>query len=107
MKHTSNGGVVANFSVATTERWTGKDGKRQSHTEWHPIVSWGRLAEICRDYVSKGGQVYIEGRIRTNEWEDRQGNKQKTKEIIAQRIQLLDRTDATGRANSDLDDVPF
>lgn len=107
VRQTSNGSAVANFSLATTEKWTDKDGNKQSQTEWHRIVAWGRLAEICGEYLSKGGQVYIEGRIRTNEWEDNEGNKRKTKEIIAQRLQLLDRSEASGSANSDLDDVPF
>ena len=107
VRQTSNGNAVANFSLATTEKWTDKDGKKQSQTEWHHIVAWGRLAEICGEYLSKGGQVYIEGRIRTNEWEDDKGNKRKMKEIIAQRLQLLDRSEGSGSANSDLDDVPF
>ncbi|NVM20974.1 MAG: single-stranded DNA-binding protein, partial [Desulfobacterales bacterium] len=98
VRQTSNGSAVANFSLATTEKWTDKDGKKQSQTEWHRIVAWGRLAEICGEYLSKGGQVYIEGRIRTNEWEDNEGNKRKTKEIIAQRLQLLDRSEASGSA---------
>ena len=107
VRQTSNGNAVANFSLATTEKWTDKDEKKQSQTEWHHIVAWGRLAEICGEYLSKGGQVYIEGRIRTNEWEDDKGNKRKMKEIIAQRLQLLDRSEGSGSANSDLDDVPF
>jgi len=107
VRQTSNGSTVANFSVATTEKWTDKDGKKQSQTEWHQIVAWGRLAEICGEYVSKGAQVYIEGRIRTNEWEDNNGNKKKTKEIILQRLQLLDRSEASGSANNDVDEIPF
>ena len=107
VRQTSNKSAVANFSLATTDKWTDKDGNKQFQTEWHRIVAWGRLAEICGDYVSKGAQVYIEGRIRTNEWEDNNGNKKKTKEIILQRLQLLDRSDASGSANSDLDDIPF
>lgn len=107
VRHTSNGTAVANFNLATTDKWTDKEGKKQSQTEWHRIVAWGRLAEICGEYVSKGTQVYIEGRIRTNEWEDDNKNKKKTKEIIVQRLQLLDKTDASGKANSDLDEVPF
>ena len=107
VRHTSNGTAVANFNLATTDKWTDKEGKKQSQTEWHRIVAWGRLAEICGEYVSKGTQVYIEGRIHTNEWEDDNKNKKKTKEIIVQRLQLLDKTDASGKANSDLDEVPF
>ena len=89
VRYTPSGTAVANFSVATTENWTNKDGEKESHTEWHRIVAWGRLGEICGEYLSKGKQVYIEGRIRTNEWEDQEGNKRQTKEIIALQMQML------------------
>jgi len=107
VRQTSNGSAGATFSLATTDRWTDKDGKKRSQTEWHRVVAWGRLAKICGEYVSKGSQVHVEGRIRTNEWEDGDGNKRKTKEIIAQRLQLLDKSEASGRANTDMDDLPF
>jgi len=73
LRYTPSGAAVANFTIATTDTWT-KDGEKQSHTEWHRIVAWGKLAEVCGEYLAKGKQVYIEGRIRTNEWEDRDGN---------------------------------
>jgi len=89
VRYTPSGTAVANFSLATTENWTNRDGEQQSRTEWHRIVAWGRLGEICGEYLSKGSQVYIEGSIQTNEWEDQEGNKRKTTEIRAWRMQML------------------
>ncbi len=91
LRHTPNGTPVANFNIATTEQRTGKNGERNEFTEWHRIVCWGRLAEIANEYLSKGRQVYIEGRIQTRQWEDREGNKRWTTEIIAQNMQMLGR----------------
>jgi len=97
VRYTPSGTAVANFSLATTETWTNKDGEKQSHTEWHRIVAWRRLGEICGEYLSKGKQVYIEGRIRTNEWEDQEGNKRRTTEIEALNMQMLgSRTPGSG-----------
>ncbi|AMM39977.1 Single-strand DNA-binding [Candidatus Desulfofervidus auxilii] len=89
LRYTPNGTPVANFRIATTERWTNKQGERTESTEWHRIVAWGKLGEFCGQYLNKGKQVYIEGRLRTRSWEDRDGKKQWTTEIIAQRLQLL------------------
>ncbi len=90
MRYTQNGTAVANFSIATTESWGGRDGgERQEKTEWHNIVAWARLAEICGQYLTKGRQVYIEGRIQTRQWEDRDGNTRYTTEIVAQNMQML------------------
>ena len=89
VRYTPSGTAVANFTLATTENWTNKDGQKESRTEWHRIVAWGRLGEICGEYLSKGKQVFIEGRIRTNEWEDQEGNKRQTKEIVALSMQML------------------
>jgi single-strand DNA-binding protein len=89
VRYTPSGTAVANFTLATTENWTTKDGNKESRTEWHRIVAWGRLGEICGEYLSKGKQVFIEGRIRTNEWEDQEGNKRQTKEIVALSMQML------------------
>jgi len=89
VRYTPSGTAVANFSLATTENWTNKEGQKESRTEWHRVVAWGRLGEICGEYLSKGKQVYIEGRIRTNEWEDQEGNKRQTKEIVALTMQML------------------
>ena len=89
LRYTPNGTPVANFRIATTERWTNKQGERMESTEWHRIVAWGKLGEFCGQYLNKGKQVYIEGRLRTRSWEDKDGKKQWTTEIIAQRLQLL------------------
>jgi single-strand DNA-binding protein len=89
VRYTPSGTAVANFSIATTENWTSKEGQKESRTEWHRIVAWGRLGEICGEYLSKGRLVYVEGRIRTNEWDDQEGNKRQTKEIVASNMTML------------------
>ena len=89
LRYTPSGRAVANFSLATSEQWTNKDGEKEEKTEWHRIVAWGRLGEICGEYLSKGSQVYIDGRLQTRAWEDRDGNKRYTTEIIAQTMQML------------------
>ena len=89
MRHTSSGTPVTNFSVATDERWKGQNRERQTRTEWHNIVVWSKLAEICNQYLSKGRLVYIEGRIQTREWDDRDGNKRRTTEIVASDMRML------------------
>jgi len=89
IRYTSSGTPVASFSVATDEKWTGQDGNRQTKTEWHNIVAWSRLAEICEQYLKKGKLVYIEGRIQTREWDDKDGNKRRTTEIVATNMQML------------------
>jgi single-strand DNA-binding protein len=91
IRYTPSGAAVANFSVATSEEWRDKDsGEKQERTEWHRIVAWRRLGEICGEYLRKGSQVYIEGRLQTRSWEDRDGNKRYTTEVIAQNMQMLD-----------------
>jgi single-strand DNA-binding protein len=89
LRYTQGGQAVANFSMATTERFSGRDGTPQERTEWHRIVVWGKQAETCAQYLSKGRSVYIEGRLQTREWEDREGQKRYTTEITAQRVQFL------------------
>ena len=89
MRYTQSGTPVCNFSLATTERYQDRNGQRQERTEWHNIVVWSKLAEICNQYLSKGRQVYIEGRIQTREWDDRDGNKRRTTEIVAQDMKML------------------
>jgi single-strand DNA-binding protein len=89
LRYTQNGQAVANFSVATTDRWSSKEGQREERTEWHRIVAWGKTAELCAQYLSKGRSVYIEGRIQSREWEDREGQKRNTTEIVAQTVQFL------------------
>ena len=90
LRHTPNGQAVATFRIATNETWGGKDGGQvQERTEWHRIVAWGRLAEICNEYLRKGRQVYLEGRIQTREWQDQQGQRRFTTEIVAQSMMML------------------
>ncbi len=89
LRYTQNGQAVVNFTLATSENWTDKNGERVERTEWHRIVVWGRVGELCAQYLSKGRTVYIEGRIQTREWEDKDGNKRNTTEINAQTVQFL------------------
>jgi single-strand DNA-binding protein len=89
VRYTSNGGAVANFSLATNESWTDKAGQKQERTEWHKVVVWGKLGELCGQYLSKGRQAYVEGRLQTRDWTDKEGQKRYTTEIVAQNIQFL------------------
>ena len=91
VRYTAGGQPVANFRLATTERWMNKNGERSEITEWHRVVAWGKLAETCGQYLQKGKQVYIEGRIRTRQWQDQQGQKRYTTEIVAQNLVMLGR----------------
>jgi len=93
VRYTTGGNAVANFTMATSERWTDPSGEKKERTEWHRIVVWGKQAEVCRQYVTKGKQVYVEGSLQTREWNDRDGNKRTTTEVRAARIQLLGRPD--------------
>ena len=97
LRHTPNGQAVVNFTLATSESWTDKSGERQERTEWHRIVVWGRQAEMCNQYLSKGRTVYVEGRIQTREWEDKEGAKRYTTEINASSVNFIGpRTDGGG-----------
>jgi single-strand DNA-binding protein len=86
--------AIANFSIATSENWTSKEGQKETRTEWHRIVAFGRLGEICGEYLSKGRQIYIEGRIQTRDWEDKEGVKRYTTEIVANQMIMLGGRDA-------------
>jgi single-strand DNA-binding protein len=97
LRYTPDGTAIANFSVATSEEWTDKtSGEKKERTEWHRIVAYRRLGEICGEYLSKGRQVYIEGRIQTRDWEDKDGVKRYTTEIIASQMQMLGSKDDKG-----------
>lgn len=89
VRYTSSGSPVANFSVATDESFKSRNGEQQQHTEWHRIVAWNKLAEICGEYLTKGKLVYIEGSIRSRQWEDQSGNKRTSYEILARSMQML------------------
>ena len=101
VRYTQSGRAVASFSVATSERFQDKEGQTQERTEWHRVVAWARLAEICGEYLRKGKQVYIEGRLQTRDWEDKDGHKRYTTEIIANVMQMLGRRGEDGGSPSD------
>ena len=98
VRYTPSGTAVANFSMATVENWSDRDGQTQSRKGWHRIVAWRRLGEICGEYLRKGSQCYMEGRLQTKSWEDQDGNKRWTTEVIAQTMQML------GSAGGDQDE---
>jgi single-strand DNA-binding protein len=89
MRYTPSGRPVTTYSVATSRSWNTTDGERRSDTEWFNVVAWGSLAEICKQYLVKGQQVYIEGRLQTRRWEDDDGNKRTTVEIVAKEMIML------------------
>ena len=89
VRYTRNGTAVATLNIATTETWTDKNGQRQDRTEWHRVVAWSKLAEIAKEYLSKGRQVYIEGKLQTRSWDDRDGNKRYTTEVKADQMLML------------------
>ena len=125
IKSTPGGTTVAKFTMATDEKFTDKSGEKQERTEWHNIVAWARLAEICGQYLRKGSLVYIEGSIRTDSWEDKEsGQKRYRTEIVAREMKMLDRkrdseegggygarrpaaATAGGGSSEDDDEVPF
>ena len=89
LRYTPGGAAVATINMATTEVWNDKGGQRQEKTEWHRIVLWGKTAESLNEYLTKGKQIYVEGRLQTRQWDDKDGNKRYTTEIKADRITLL------------------
>ena len=115
-RYTQSKTAVANFRLATTERWKDAQGNQQEATEWHRIVAFGRLAEICGEYLAKGSRVYIEGRLQTRKWDDSDGNTRYTTEIIAREMKMLgggDKTDTVPAPPEDghepplMSEVPF
>jgi single-strand DNA-binding protein len=89
IRYTQSGTPVVNFRLATTESWKGQDGQMQEQTEWHNIVAWKRLAEICAEYLAKGSKVYIEGKLQTRKWQDQNGNDRFSTEIVAREMKML------------------
>ncbi|OFZ19601.1 MAG: single-stranded DNA-binding protein [Bdellovibrionales bacterium GWB1_55_8] len=89
VRYTPSGAAVANFSVATNESWQDKSGQKQERTEWHKVVVWGKLAELCNQYLAKGRQVYVEGRLQTRQWQDKDNQTKYTTEVQAQTVQFL------------------
>lgn len=112
VKYTQDGTPVANFSIATDESWKDKEGEKQERTEWHNIVAWKKLAEICGSYLKKGSQVYLEGKLQTRKWEDKDGNTRYTTEIVLNQMVMLgskpdNGAPAQAKKVEDFDDVPF
>ena len=89
LRYTPGGKAVVSFSLATNERWTGQDGQRNESTTWHNIVAWGKQAEIMKEYLAKGREVYVEGRIDNRSYEDKEGNKKYISEIVVTNFQLI------------------
>ena len=111
VRTTPAGHTVANFSVATTDKW-GQGEERQERTEWHRVVVWGKLAETCGEYLSKGRQVFVEGRLQSHSYEDSEGVKRYVTEIVAQRVEFLGRPNGENgppgnEPPTDPADVPF
>jgi len=123
VRFTSNGRAIAKFPVATSERWTDQDGNKQERTEWHNVVVWGKQAETCGQYLSKGRQVFVEGSVRTRQYDDKDGNKRYMTEIVARDVRFLGgggggaraadqaqtapRGEEVGGPPPDDDDIPF
>ena len=89
LRYTPGGSAVATLNMATTEVWNDKQGQKQEKTEWHRVILWGKQAESLQEYLTKGKQIYVEGRLQTRQWDDKDGNKRYTTEIKADRITLL------------------
>jgi len=94
IRYTSSGTPVASFSIATNQNWTDADGKQKTEVEFHNIVAWSRLAEVCEQYLKKGKLVYIEGRLQTQKWDDKQGNPRSKVEVVANIMTMLDSKDS-------------
>jgi len=101
LRHTPQGQAVCNFSIATSESWTDKGGQKQEKTEWHRIVVWGKLGELCGKYLQKGRQAYVEGKLQTRAWDDKDGQKRYTTEIVANTVQFLGSGASQGRTHED------
>ena len=99
LRYTPGGAAVATLNMATTEVWNDKSGQRQEKTEWHRVVLWGKTAETLAEYLLKGRQIYVEGRLQTRQWDDRDGNKRYTTEVRADRVVLLGGRAAGGSGN--------
>ena len=117
VRYTPNGAAVANFNLATNESYTDKEGARQEKTEWHRVVLWQKLAENAGKHLKKGSMIYLEGKLQTRDWEDNDGNRKWTTEIVGRIVQYLDRKDSDGGGGSSRqgnsppgptdDDLPF
>jgi len=98
VRYTTSGTAVASFSAATNEKFKNRSGEWEERTEWHNIILWGRLAEIAGEYLTKGKPVYLEGRLQTRKWQDREGKDRFTTEIVAERMQMLGARNGSGNS---------
>ena len=107
MRYTPSGRPVVTFSVAVSRSWNSSSGERRSETEWFKVVAWGNLAEICKKFLSKGQQVYVEGRLQTRRWEDKEGQQRTTVELVANEMTMLsDRRDKDQRNDNAPEETP-
>lgn len=102
----ANGTAVARLSLATSERFTDRQGKRREETQWHTLVAWGKLAELAEQYLAKGSRVMAEGKLTYRNWEDRNGHKQTSTEIVLRKLVFLDGS-GKGRDEAEPEDIPF
>lgn len=116
VRHLEGGAAVANFPLATTETFKDKNGNRQEQTEWHNIVVWRGLAEVAEKYLKKGMTIYLEGKLRTRSWDDKEGNKRYTTEVVGESFTMLNKRDSNQQSSNDDnnssiprtgDDLPF
>ena len=109
VRYSQAGAAIASFNVATTETWKKQDGSKEELTEWHRIVAFGRLGEICGEYLSKGSKVFIEGRLQTRKWDDKDGNTRYTTEIVAREMKMLSPRGSSGNSSQSqqCNDQPF
>lgn len=106
LRYTPSGKAVATFSLATTERWTGQDGQKSESTTWHNVVAWGRQAEVIKEYMAKGRQIYIEGRIVNRSYDDKDGNKKYISEVVVQNFQFIGNRAGGGAEDKDFSQAP-
>jgi single-strand DNA-binding protein len=105
MRYTPSGKPVTTFSVATSRTWSTSDGEKREETEWFNVVAWSSLAEICKQYLTKGQQVYIEGRLQTRHWDDQEGNKHISVEIVANEMIILSERRESGESSTEAESI--
>jgi single-strand DNA-binding protein len=105
MRYTPSGKPVTTFSVATSRTWITSDGEKREETEWFNVVAWSSLAEICKQYLTKGQQVYIEGRLQTRHWDDQEGNKHTSVEIVANEMIILSERRETSETSAESESI--
>jgi len=106
VRYMPSGDAITNITLATTDSWKDKNGEKQEKTEWHRVAFFGKLAEIAGEYLKKGSQVYVEGRLQTRKWQDKDGNDRYTTEIVADRMQMLGSRGGAGGGNFEVQDRP-